>query len=98
MIRDKKLLKRSCSNSLVLGDRHWAPHDLRPTAPTLMQRLKIGDNVRNACLNHKIAKSKSSEAYEHYKFEMEMREAWLNLGIHLSKILNNDAPPELYYE
>ena len=75
------------SNSLVLGDKEWTPHDLRRTGATMMQELKISRDVINLCQNHVVG-SKVDRSYLHYDFKDEKREAWIKLGNRIESILN----------
>lgn len=86
--RSKSLSKRINSNSLVIGDREWTPHDLRRTASTMMQELKINPDVIDRCQHHQIAGSKIRRHYMHYEYRIEMQDAWEKLGHHLEKILS----------
>ena len=85
--RTKKLKYRVESNSLVLGDREWTPHDLRRTGATMMQVLKIPRDIINLCQNHVVG-SKVDRSYLHYDFKDEKREAWQMLGKRLQVITN----------
>lgn len=85
--RTKKLKFRVESNSLVLGDEEWTPHDLRRTGATMMQKLKVHRDVINLCQNHVIG-SKVDRVYLLDDYADEKREAWQKLGNRLEAILS----------
>jgi integrase len=85
--RTRKLIKRVESNSLVVGDEKWTPHDLRRTGATLMQKLKVSREVINLCQNHVIG-SKVDRVYLLDDYADEKREAWNRLGDRLEAILS----------
>jgi len=85
----KQLQNRRNDNGLVLTtgpDVEWTPHDLRRTGSTMMQRLKVSNDIRNLCLNHSIG-NKIDRTYGVYDFAEEKREAWERLGAELGAIL-----------
>ena len=84
--RTKKLKLRVESDSLVLGDKEWTPHDLRRTGATMMQELKITRDVINLCQNHVVG-SKVDRSYLHYEYADEKREAWITLGNRIEAML-----------
>jgi integrase len=86
----QKMQHRVESNSLVLGDIEWTPHDLRRTGATMMQELKITLDVIDRCQNHVLAGSKVRRHYLHYEYAEEKQEAWIKLGDRLKAILNAD--------
>ncbi len=86
----QKMQHRVESNSLVLGDVEWTPHDLRRTGATMMQELKITLDVIDRCQNHVLAGSKVRRHYLHYEYADEKQEAWTKLGDRLQAILNAD--------
>ncbi len=83
----KELSNRINSNSLVLGDEKWTPHDLRRTGATLMQKMKITLDVIDRCQNHVLAGSKIRRHYMMYEYAEEKKEAWDRLGKYLNSIL-----------
>lgn len=85
--RSKKLKFRVESNSLVLGDTEWTPHDLRRTGATMMQKLKVHRDVINLCQNHVIG-TKVDRVYLLDEYAEEKREAWQKLGCKLEEILS----------
>ena len=85
--RTKKLKYRVESNSLVLGDEEWTPHDLRRTGATMMQKLKIDRDVINLCQNHVIG-TKVDRVYLLDEYADQKREAWHKLGDRIEAILN----------
>lgn len=87
MNRKGKMKNRVESNSLVLGEREWTPHDLRRTGATLMQGLKISREIINLCQNHVVG-SKVDRSYLLEKHDEEKRAAWIKLGDRLEAILN----------
>ena len=86
----QKMQHRAESNSLVLGDIEWTPHDLRRTGATMMQELKITLDVIDRCQNHVLAGSKVRRHYLHYEYAAEKQDAWIKLGDRLQAILNAD--------
>lgn len=88
--RTKKLKNRVNNNTLVLGTQEWTPHDLRRTATTMMQELKVPLDVIDRCQNHIIAGSKVRRHYMQYEYASEKSEAWKKLGNHLEAILSAD--------
>jgi integrase len=87
--RKKLLLNRVNTNSLVLGDAAWTPHDLRRTGATMMQSLKIPLDVIDRCQNHILAGSKIRRHYLKYEYLAEKQNAWELLSNRLEMILNN---------
>ena len=85
--RTKKFESRAESNSLVLGEVEWTPHDLRRTGATMMQKLKIHRDVVNLCQNHVIG-TKVDRVYLLDEYADEKREAWQKLGDRIETILN----------
>lgn len=96
--KKRKVLKgRRHDDSLVLGggeSGEWTPHDLRRTASTMMQSLRISPDVIDRCQNHALPGSKVRRHYLHYDYADEKREAWRLLGERLDSILtgNNVVP------
>ncbi len=88
--RTRKLKCRVENDSLVLGEREWTPHDMRRTAATMMQALKIDRDVINLCQNHVIG-SKVDHSYLLHKYAEDKRDAWCNLGDRLEAILDLDS-------
>ena len=86
----QKMQHRVESNSLVLGDIEWTPHDLRRTGATMMQELKITLDVIDRCQNHVLAGSKVRRHYLQYEYADEKQGAWIKLGVRLQAILNAD--------
>jgi integrase len=87
--RTKKLSCRVENNRLVLGEREWTPHDLRRTAATMMQALKVPRDIIHLCQNHAVGNT-LDRAYLHHEYIEEKREAWVKLGNHLEAILKAD--------
>lgn len=83
----KELSNRVNSNSLILGEEKWTPHDLRRTGATLMQRMKTTLDVIDRCQNHVLAGSKIRRHYMMYEYANEKKEAWEKLSNHLNMIL-----------
>ena len=90
--KTRKLLAHRCNDdSLVLagGSRgEWTPHDLRRTAATMMQSLRVNPDVIDRCQNHALLGSKVRRHYLHYDYADEKREAWRLLGERLDVILS----------
>ena len=87
----KALKHRRTDDSLVLagGSRgEWTPHDLRRTAATMMQSLRVSPDVIDRCQNHAMLGSKVRRHYLHYDYADEKREAWRLLGERLELILS----------
>ena len=86
----KPLKHRRHDNSLVLADGKngaWTPHDMRRTAATMMQALRISAEVIDRCQNHVQAGSKVRRHYLHHDYVEEKREAWRLLGQRIEIIL-----------
>lgn len=84
---------RRNDNSLVLADGAngaWTPHDLRRTAATMMQGLRVSPDVIDRCQNHVLPGSKVRRHYLHYDYAEEKREAWRLLGERIESILSAD--------
>jgi integrase len=62
MLQEREpLAHRRSDDSLVLADGkngEWTPHDLRRTASTMMQALRISRDVIDRCQNHALRGSK----------------------------------------
>lgn len=78
------------SNSLVLGDEKWTPHDLRRTGASLMQSLGVNDSVIERVINH-VEQNRMKRIYHRYDHADEMRNAWAALGTLLSNFLKRIA-------
>lgn len=87
--RTKKLSCRVENDRLVLGDREWTPHDLRRTAATMMQELKVPRDIIHLCQNHATGGA-LDRAYLHFEYKDEKKEAWEKLGNRLEALLNAD--------
>lgn len=86
----KPLKGRRHDDTLVLGggeNGEWTPHDLRRTAATMMQALRISPDVIDRCQNHVLPGSKVRRHYLHHDYADEKREAWRLLGARLDAIL-----------
>ncbi len=86
----KPLAHRRNDDSLVLADGkngEWTPHDLRRTASTMMQALRVSPDVIDRCQNHVLPGSKVRRHYLHHDYAEEKREAWRLLGQRLDAIL-----------
>lgn len=93
----KPLAHRRNDDSLVLADGkngEWTPHDLRRTASTMMQALRVSPDVIDRCQNHVLPGSKVRRHYLHHDYAEEKREAWRLLGERIDAILtaNNVVP------
>jgi integrase len=90
--RTKKLQYRVESNSLVLGDKEWTPHDLRRTGATMMQNLLGLENsllITDLCLHHNVVTGSA----KHYLFDDyadDMKVAWTKLGNRIESILSSN--------
>ncbi len=90
-----QLKNRRNDNSLVLAAGHkgeWTPHDLRRTAATMLQEMRISLDVVDMCQNHVLPRSVSEssvrKSYLHGQYTEDMREAWQQLGNRLDAILS----------
>ena len=91
----KALKNRRNDNSLVLArgaNGDWTPHDMRRTAATMMQALKVPLDTIDRCQNHLLPGSKVRRHYLIHEYADEKREAWRMLGERLEVILA--VPPE----
>lgn len=87
--RSRPLKNRRNDDSLVLGkgkNGEWTPHDMRRTGATMMQALKIPNDVIDRCQNHVMAGSRVRRHYLHHDYVEEKRDAWARLGEHLEAI------------
>jgi integrase len=88
--RTRKLQNRRNDNSLVLSNGangEWTPHDLRRTGSTMMQALRVPNDVIDRCQNHILAGGRIRKSYLHHDYLEEKREAWAILGARLDEIL-----------
>lgn len=76
-------------DALCLGDERWTPHDLRRTAATQMQALKIAPAVIEACMNHRET-NRMMRIYQRHDYADEKRTAWALLGDRLSLLTRPD--------
>lgn len=86
----KPLKHRRHDDTLVLSkgvNGEWTPHDLRRTAATMMQALRVNVDVIDRCQNHVMAGSKVRRHYLHHDYAAEKREAWRLLGEQIEAIL-----------
>ena len=89
----KKLDRRRNDNTLVLADGAngpWTPHDLRRTASTMMQALRVSPDVIDRCQNHVLPGSRIRRHYLHHDYAEEKRDAWRLLGDRIDAILSSD--------
>lgn len=80
-------------NALVLvphADGSWTPHDLRRTAATLMQSLRVAPDVIEACMNHR-PENRMIRIYQRHDRSDEKREAWRLLGDRLDLLTRDHA-------
>lgn len=88
--RSGPLKNRRNDDSLVLDkgkNGEWTPHDMRRTGATLMQALKVTNDVIDRCQNHVMAGSRVRRHYLHHDYFEEKREAWARLGEHIELFL-----------
>jgi len=67
------------SQSLILGNGRWTPHDLRRTGASLMVELGVMPEVVERCLNH-TEENKVKRIYQRYSYKSEMKAGWELLG------------------
>jgi integrase len=85
-----RLAKRAAgatSESLILPDGKWGPHDLRRSGATIMVAQGVLPAVVERCLNH-TEERKLIRIYQHYGYQNEMQSAWERLGSQLSRLTN----------
>lgn len=70
--------RSSTPDALILAGGTWTPHDLRRTAASTMQDLRINPYTIERCLNH--AAEKMAKTYVPNNPEIEMYQAWQSLG------------------
>jgi len=75
---------------LIAANGAWTPHDLRRTAATMMQALRVSPDVIDRCQNHVLPGSLVRRHYLHHDYADEKREAWRLLGERLESILSAD--------
>lgn len=93
----KALKNRRNDNSLVLAqgaNAEWTPHDLRRTAATMMQALKVPLDTIDRCQNPRLPGSKVRRHYLIHDYADEKREAWRVLGERLEAILAMASEPK----
>ena len=92
--KKRSLLTHRCNDdSLVLSggaNGEWTPHDLRRTAATMMQALRVSLDVIDRCQNHVLLGSRVRRHYLHHDYAEEKRDAWHRLGDRIDAILNAD--------
>lgn len=77
--RGEQIVGRSNkADALILSGGSWTPHDLRRTAASTMQDLRINPYTIERCLNH--AAEKMAKTYVPNNPEIEMYQAWQSLG------------------
>lgn len=84
--RTRKLKCRVETNSLIIGDEKWTPHDLRRTGATLMQELDIPREIINLCQHHKVG-SQIDKHYLQHDYKDKQKDAWSKLGKKLNEVL-----------
>jgi integrase len=77
------------SQSLILSNGRWTPHDLRRTGATLMVELGVMPEVVERCLNH-TEENKVKRIYQRYSYKSEMKAGWELLGIRLLVLRDGD--------
>ncbi len=90
----KPLKNRQHNNTLVLAggaNGDWVPHDMRRTAATWMQALRISPEVIDRCQNHVMKGSRVRRHYLHHDYAEEKREAWRLLGDRIDAILADNV-------
>lgn len=85
--RTRKLKCRVESNSLVIGDEKWTPHDMRRTGATMMQQLDVARDIINLCQHHAVG-SKNDRHYLLHDFKDKQEAAWKVLGDRLQALLS----------
>lgn len=70
------------SDSLLLPNGKWTPHDLRRTGATIITSLGVLPEVADRCLNH-IEENKIKRTYQRYSYTKEKQDAWNLLGKYL---------------
>lgn len=73
-------------DALQLPGGPWTPHDLRRTAATLMQSMKVRPDIIDKCLNH-VEDDKIRQTYQRAEMQAEMQSAWLRLGEKLEQLI-----------
>lgn len=76
------------TQSLLLADGKWTPHDLRRTGATLMTALGVLPEVAERCLNH-TEDNKMKRIYQRHNYAAEMANAWALLGENLEGLTNS---------
>lgn len=72
-------------HALELPGGPWTPHDLRRTAATIMQSLRVDPKIVDKCLNH-VETNKITATYQHAAMALEMHEAWMKLGARIEQL------------
>jgi len=82
----KPLKNRSkASDSLVLSEEKWTPHDLRRTGATLMQSLGVEQHIIERVINH-AEQNRMQRIYQRHNYADEQRAGWAKLGILLEEL------------
>ncbi len=91
----RKPMKNRAKNSdtLLLTNGDWVPHDLRRTGATLMQSIKVAPAIIERVLNH-VEPSKLIRTYQTYDYADEKRDAWNKLGLRLQELVPQLVEPE----
>lgn len=92
--RKKKQKNRLESNSLVLGEDEWTPHDLRRTGATMMQKLGVTREVVNLCQNHVVG-SVVDRSYLLDEYADAKRSAWNSLGNRLEEMMEQGCSAQV---
>jgi len=91
MFKNHQSKERTYDNSLVLANGHngdWTSHDLRRTGATMMQKLKILQNIIDLCQNYIVSSSnKARRHYQLYQYADEKKEAWYKWREYIENIL-----------
>jgi integrase len=94
-LQGRRLEGRRCSDELLLFDGDWWPHDLRRTAASLMQELRVDSVVVDKCQNH-TTKDTMMRIYQRAELAAAMREAWEILGVKLEELTSLPDPEPDY--
>lgn len=82
------------SKALLLPGGKWTPHDLRRTGATMMTALGVLPEVAERCLNH-LEENKIKRTYQRHSYQLEMAEAWHELGKHLEALASGEKAASL---
>jgi integrase len=77
----------------LLNER-WRTHDLRHTVRTNLSRLRIPENVAEACIGH--TKKGLKKVYDHHDFQIEKAEAFEKWNAFVEQLVSERQPQKRF--